>query len=117
MSTSLPVPGAGPVARTEAARGSRGDAADQPGSASAGVGFAVLERGCAGVFGMGTAVAWRRRGVGGALLGALAIEARDRGATRLYLQVETDNDAAQGLYRGLGFTCSHGYHYRVSAPS
>jgi ribosomal protein S18 acetylase RimI-like enzyme len=80
-----------------------------------GVGFAVLERGWAGVFGMGTASDWRRRGVGGALLGALAVEAREQFAHHLYLQVETDNDAAQALYRGLGFTRSHGYRYRVSA--
>lgn len=78
------------------------------------VGFAVLERGWAGIYGMATAEAWRRRGLGGALLGALVIEARSRSAHHLYLQVEVDNVAAQALYRGLGFTRSHGYHYRVS---
>ena len=79
-----------------------------------GVGFAVLERGWAGLFGMGTAAGWRRRGVGGALAGALAVEARHQGATHLYLQVEVDNGPAQALYRGLGFARHHGYHYRVS---
>ena len=74
----------------------------------AGVGFAVRERGWSGVFGMGTAPAHRRRGVARAVLGALAV---DRHA---YLQVEVDNAPAQALYRGLGFTPSHGYHYRVS---
>jgi GNAT superfamily N-acetyltransferase len=74
----------------------------------AGVGFGVRERGWLGVFGMGTGVAHRRRGVARAVLGALA------DGTDAYLQVETDNAAAQALYRGLGFTPSHGYHYRVS---
>lgn len=82
----------------------------------AGVGFAVLERGWAGIYGMGTAPDWQRMGVAGALLGGLAVEARHRHGTHLYLQVETDNPAAQALYRGMGFTPSHGYHYRVSSP-
>ncbi|MCU1496355.1 MAG: Arginase/agmatinase/formimionoglutamate hydrolase arginase family-like protein [Acidimicrobiales bacterium] len=86
------------------------------GPAVVGVGFAVLERGWAGIYGMGTAPGWRRMGVAAALLGALATEARHRHGTHLYLQVETDNPAAQALYRGLGFTESHAYHYRVSAP-
>lgn len=75
----------------------------------AGVGFAVRERGWTGVFGMGTAAAHRRQGVARAVLTALAGEADT------YLQVEVDNPAAQALYRGLGFTPSHGYHYRVTA--
>ena len=81
----------------------------------AGVGFVVLERGWAGIYGMGTAPAWRRTGVAGALLGALAREARRRHGTHAYLQVELDNVGAQSLYRGMGFGESHAYHYRVSA--
>jgi len=80
----------------------------------AGVGFAVLERGWAGIYGMGTAPVWRRMGVARALLVALAVGARERFATHLYLQVERDNPGAQALYRGLGFADAHGYHYRVS---
>lgn len=87
------------------------------GDEAVGVGFAVLERGWAGVYGMGTAPPWRRMGVAAALVGAVAVEARHRHGTRLYLQVERDNPAAQSLYRGLGFTDSHGYHYRASAPA
>ena len=83
----------------------------------AAVGFAVLERGWAGIYGMGTAPAWQRQGIGGALLGGLATEARHRHATHLYLQVERDNPAAQALYRGLGFETSHGYHYRVGGAA
>ncbi|HEU5150948.1 MAG TPA: GNAT family N-acetyltransferase [Iamia sp.] len=75
----------------------------------AGVGFGVRERGWLGVFGMGTAVAHRRHGVARAVLGVLA-SGRDA-----YLQVEVGNAPAQALYRGLGFTDSHRYHYRVTA--
>lgn len=92
-----------------------GGAADGP--AVAGVGFVVVERGWAGVYGMVTAPAWRRLGVAGALLGALATEARRRGATRSYLQVEVDNHAARRCYLGLGYARSHGYHYRVSTSA
>jgi ribosomal protein S18 acetylase RimI-like enzyme len=73
----------------------------------AGVGFGVHERGWLGIFGMGTAPAHRRQGVARAVLLALAA---DHDA---YLQVEQDNPGAQALYRGLGFTESHAYHYRV----
>lgn len=74
----------------------------------AGVGFGVRERGWLGVFGMGTGVAHRRRGVARAVLAALATGADT------YLQVEVDNAPAQALYRGLGLTPSHRYHYRVA---
>ncbi len=81
-----------------------------------GLGFAVLERGWAGIFGMATAPSWRRTGVAATMLAALAGAAADRHGTRLYLQVETENDAAQSLYRGLGFARHHGYHYRALTP-
>jgi ribosomal protein S18 acetylase RimI-like enzyme len=81
-----------------------------------GVGFGVLERGWAGVFGMATAPMWRRTGVAGALVGALAEAAADRHGTQLYLQVETDNEPARHLYEGLGFARHHGYHYRAITP-
>lgn len=82
----------------------------------AGVGFGVLERGWLGVFGMGTAPVHRRRGVAGAVLAGLAAAGLGLGASRAYLQVEQDNPAAQALYRGLGFTLHHAYHYRASGP-
>ena len=81
-----------------------------------GVGFGVLERGWAGIFGMATVPAWRRRGVAGALVGALGEAAADRHGLRLYLQVEVDNEPARARYAGLGFTRDHGYHYRAITP-
>lgn len=82
-----------------------------------GVGFAVLERGWAGIFGMATAPTWRRTGVAATLLSALATAAADRHGARLYLQVETGNEPARALYEGLGFTRDHGYHYRATGPA
>jgi ribosomal-protein-alanine acetyltransferase len=45
----------------------------------------------------------RGQGVGRSLLVALISEARNRGATRIFLEVRADNDPAQALYRNLGF--------------
>jgi ribosomal protein S18 acetylase RimI-like enzyme len=45
----------------------------------------------------------RRRGVAATLIGAVRTAALAAGATRLSLVTELDNQAALGLYRGLGF--------------
>lgn len=96
-------------------RDALGASASMEGEA-AGVGFGVVDRGHVGIFGMGTAPRFRRRGVASAVVGTLLAAAAERGATRAYLQVETDNVVAIELYRRLGFIRSHGYHYRVSSP-
>jgi ribosomal protein S18 acetylase RimI-like enzyme len=49
------------------------------------------------------------------VLAALARWAAERGARRLYLQVERDNPAALGLYARAGFRERYGYHYRLLA--
>ena len=56
----------------------------------------------------------RRRRLGAAITAAAGREAARRGASRVFLQVETDNDPAQALYKRLGFRYSHRYHYRVA---
>jgi ribosomal protein S18 acetylase RimI-like enzyme len=56
----------------------------------------------------------RRQGLGRAVTGALAACAAARGVTGLYLQVTDDNHGARALYRQLGFTDHHGYHYRIA---
>jgi ribosomal protein S18 acetylase RimI-like enzyme len=83
----------------------------------AGVGLGVLDEGWLGIFGMGTGAAHRRRGVAAAVATALLERAAARRATGAYLQVETANTPALRLYAALGFTPSHRYHYRVSAPA
>jgi ribosomal protein S18 acetylase RimI-like enzyme len=80
----------------------------------AGVGLATCERGWSGVFCMAVEPAARRRGVARAVLRALAEWSRDHDARGLYLQVECDNAAARALYASMGFTRSHGYHFRIA---
>jgi ribosomal protein S18 acetylase RimI-like enzyme len=80
----------------------------------AGVGFGVVERGWLGVFGMGTRPDVRRRGIATAIMRALITASSAYGAAHCYLQVEVDNDGAQALYRGLGFTPEYRYHYRTA---
>ncbi|MBY8877021.1 GNAT family N-acetyltransferase [Actinacidiphila acidipaludis] len=57
----------------------------------------------------------RRRGLGTAIMGALARQAAAEGAVAAYLQVEADNAAARVMYDRMGFTDHHGYHYRRPA--
>jgi GNAT superfamily N-acetyltransferase len=58
----------------------------------------------------------RRRGLARAVLGALAAWARQRGADRLWLEVEQDNAPALQLYRDLCLERVGGYSY-LTAPS
>jgi ribosomal protein S18 acetylase RimI-like enzyme len=53
--------------------------------------------------------AYRRRGLGRAVVGALARWAVPAGATEAYLQVEEHNEAAMAMYAGLGFSTHHAY--------
>jgi ribosomal protein S18 acetylase RimI-like enzyme len=78
----------------------------------AAVGLGVRDGDWLGVFSMLTLPDWRRRGLGRAVLGALADAGRARGLTSVYLQVELDNEAARAFYRGAGFHEAYRYHYR-----
>ncbi len=80
----------------------------------AGAGSAALDAGWSGLFAIATEPEARRRGVARTLVGALASWSAANGCDRLYLQVTADNGPAQALYQALGFTRSHGYHYRVA---
>jgi N-acetylglutamate synthase len=80
----------------------------------AAIGLGVLERGWVGVFAMGTRPEARRRGAATSVLQALATWARDKGAPRMYLQVESANDAARQLYVRAGFETAYRYHYRMA---
>lgn len=91
--------------------GRRLHARAERGGEPVGVGFVVCEDGRAGLFGLATAPALRRRGVARALLHALFAGARERGADEAYLQVEAANAGARILYARCGFTRHHGYRY------
>ncbi|QIM20160.1 GNAT family N-acetyltransferase [Phycicoccus sp. HDW14] len=69
-----------------------------------------------GIAAMWVAPRARRRGVASALLAALALEARERGIRSLHLQTDTDNGAAQALYRRAGFVAHHEY-VTLSGPT
>ena len=71
---------------------------------------------------LGVAAVWnrpehRRRGLGTAVVLALAGWAARRGARWCYLQVETENAVAHAAYARLGFTHHHRYHYLAPAPA
>lgn len=55
------------------------------------------------LLGIGVAVSEQRRGYGRRLLQHLCERAAKEGATSFFLEVRVSNDAAQALYRGMGF--------------
>ena len=59
---------------------------------------------------------FRGRGLGHELVQRLLHEAQVRGATKALLQVSADNSGAIALYKSLGFTQHHAYHYRAYKP-
>jgi ribosomal-protein-alanine N-acetyltransferase len=65
---------------------------------------------------LAVALVARRKGRARALVAQAAQAAAEAGATRLYLEVGVGNDAARGLYAGLGFreTGRRAGYYRVS---
>lgn len=77
------------------------------------LGLAVRQGEWVGLFDIVTAPALRRRGLGRAIVLDLLHQARAAGAARAYLQVMLDNEAALGLYTGLGFREAYRYWYRV----
>jgi ribosomal protein S18 acetylase RimI-like enzyme len=92
---------------------STGFASVTVGGEIAALGLFVVGDGLGGVFCMATSPGHRRKGLAAAILRTGAAWSAEHGAELLYLQVEDDNEAALGLYRKVGFTRSHTYHYRV----
>lgn len=76
------------------------------------VGLGVVEAGWLGIFCMGTAPAFRRRGAARAILRTFTLWAQLYGADHAYLQVMESNTAALPLYASLGFETLYHYHYR-----
>lgn len=80
---------------------------------AAGAGFVGCHDGVAMVHALEIHPDFRRRGVGGRMMGLAAQWARDAGATHLAVAVTTANAEACALYAKLGMTRLPGYHYRV----
>lgn len=78
------------------------------------IGRVAAAAGWAGLTAVEVDPRYRRRGLAAAVTAALAGAAAGQGVTQLYLQVEDDNAAALALYKKIGFTDHHGYHYRVA---
>ena len=70
--------------------------------------------GWAGITAVEVPAACRRRGLGTLITRAVCQQAAQRGARQVFLQVETDNAAAQAMYERCGFGYSHRYHYRIA---
>ncbi|NJK55561.1 MAG: GNAT family N-acetyltransferase [Pleurocapsa sp. SU_5_0] len=57
----------------------------------------------------------RRRGYATQLMAAMTDWGRNRGATKVYLQVETANQPGINFYNKLGFTEAYQYFYRIKS--
>lgn len=78
------------------------------------IGRLSIAGGWAGITAVEVNPARRRAGLGAAITLAICAEASARGASEVFLQVETGNVPARTLYERCGFRYSHRYHYRVA---
>jgi N-acetylglutamate synthase len=77
------------------------------------IGRGVVVDGWLGVSAMEVPPEHRRRGLATRMLRGLLAWGAANGAARCYLQVESGNEPALALYRGLGFTRHHRYRNRA----
>ena len=56
---------------------------------------------------------FRGKGVGTLLMRSLMAAAKEEGATKIGLQVDSENGAGLALYKSMGFRLHHSYNYRV----
>jgi len=77
------------------------------------VGLGVFDRGWTGIFCMHTLNKHRRCGYARSVLGALTRWGHEKGALKMYLQVECSNPGARTFYEHSGFLTRYGYHYRT----
>ena len=77
----------------------------------AAIGAGATEGDWTGIFAMRTDPRFRRRGLARQVLDRLLASAANAGATRAWLQVESDNPGAIALYRAAGFTEAYRYLY------
>ncbi|AJT40969.1 GNAT family N-acetyltransferase [Psychromicrobium lacuslunae] len=72
------------------------------------------QSGWAGLAALATDPAQRGQGMGSELISGLLARGRERGANRVFLQVERSNPAARRLYTRLGFEHSGDYFYSIA---
>ncbi len=77
-------------------------------------GMARLENEHLGVFNIRTAQRARRKGYASMLVAYLLTWGQANGATRAFLQVDSENAAAVALYRSFGFAERYTYWHRVA---
>jgi len=78
------------------------------------VGRLAISAGWAGIFEVNVQSDARRQGLGRLVVATAAAQARAHGIRLVYLQVSEDNTAAIELYRSMGFSIHHEYHYARS---
>jgi GNAT superfamily N-acetyltransferase len=78
---------------------------------TAAIGACSTEAPWTGVFAMRTLPGYRRLGLARRLLAALLAAAREAGALKAWLQVETANHGAIRLYEAMGFAPAYRYRY------
>lgn len=76
-------------------------------------GFAVVDQGFVSFYNVYTSDAHRNRGFAGSLLTTLIEAAMKKGAHSSYIAVLANNEAANHLYKKLGFVQLYQYWYRV----
>ena len=91
----------------------RGFALAEVGGTAGGAGIAIAQGEWACLNAINVLPAFRRQGLARAVVTALAAWAVERGAWKLYLQVEVSNAPARRLYDQLGFHFAYAYHYRT----
>lgn len=72
------------------------------------------------ILSIGVTKNWQRHGLGRRMVEGLARATERAEAKRLFLEVAADNDAAMGLYLGLGFAATglrRGYYQRAQGPA
>jgi ribosomal protein S18 acetylase RimI-like enzyme len=79
----------------------------------AGIARGAVDDGWLGITAVEVGPEQRRRGVAVAMIASLQSWASTLPADHCYVQVDVDNQPALALYRRLGFTEHHRYHYRT----